>query len=542
MKRQLQKWFRNISIKRKLFFVMGIMAFLIAVELFTLWFAVKTLSSVRAYVGGEGLWSKAQKDAGYYLQKYGRTYDESDYQKFQACLVVPLGDAKARMELAKANPDLDVARAGFIVGQNHPEDVDGMIWLFRTFNKVSYIDKAIRIWGEAEPLMIKLTPIGEKLHAEVNSKSRSQEKINIILSEIDPINNEITKLENNFSYTLGEGSRWLEDLILKILVIIAITVEFTGLFLTISVSVTISRGIKEVVRASNSVSMGDFNSPAKIFSTDEIGKLGGSFNKMIRDLNERIKERDIAEERLRKQKEVLENYALKLKESNKDLEQFAYVASHDLREPLRTINSYVQLIENRYKGKLDDDADEFIDFVVKGVNRMDTLITDLLTYSQLGKQEFASEWINCKDILDIVLVTSQESILKSKATIKIDTMPDIYASKPQMVQVFQNLISNSIKFHKETIPELHISAKEYDKEWLFSINDNGIGIDKKYEERIFVIFQRLNSREIYDGTGIGLTICKKIVEKHGGKIWFESELGVGTTFYFTIKKPSKENG
>src|ERR1700741_3165294 len=331
MRIHIRKWLRNVSIKQKLFFVVSIMALLIAVELFTLWFAVKTLSSVRAYVGGEGLWSKAQKDAGYYLQKYGHTYDERDYNKFREFLKVPLGDAKARQELAKKDPNLEIARQGFIEGHNFPDDVDGMIWLFRTFNQVSYINKAISIWGEAEPLMAKMGPIGEKLREEITSENSSPLRIDEILAEIDPINQKLTRLEDDFSYTLGEGSRWVENLIMKILFIIAITVEFTGLFLTISVSITISRGINEIVRASNQVALGDFNTRAKVYSGDEIGKLASSFNKMISDLDQKVQEKSMAEDHLRKQRDMLESYAVKLEQSNKDLEQFAYVASHDLR-------------------------------------------------------------------------------------------------------------------------------------------------------------------------------------------------------------------
>ncbi len=536
MNTRLTKWVKNFSIKGKLYFVVGIMALLIAVELFTLWFAVRTLSSVRAYVGGEGLWSKAQKDAGYYLQKYGHTHDEKDYEQFLEFLKVPLGDAKARVELGKEYPDLKKARDGFIEGKNFPDDVDGMIWLFRNFNEISYINKAIQIWGEAEPTIIQLIPIGEKLHREINSSKVSQDEINTILKEIDPINLKLTKLENEFSYTLGEGSRWLENLILKVLLIIALTVEFTGLFLTISVSIAISKGINEVMRVSGNIAKGDFSARAKIFSADEIGKLADSFNKMLDDLNQKIAERDLAEGSLTRQKETLQDYALRLEQSNRDLEQFAYVASHDLREPLRTISSYVQLLEKRYKDKLDKDANEFINFVVEGVNRMDILITDLLTYSQINTQGRTFQEVDCSQVLSTVIALSQDNISKNNAKIIVNPLPVVYANKQQLTLVFQNLINNAIKFHGKTAPEIIVSAKELPGSWQFSVSDNGIGIDKKYSNRIFAIFQRLNSREKYEGTGIGLTICKKIVEQHEGKIWFESELDKGSVFSFTIKK------
>lgn len=537
MSNQIIKWVKNISIKRKLYFVVGIMALLILVELFTLWFAVKTLSSVRAYVGGEGLWSKAQKDASYYLQKYGHSHDEQDYRHFLEFLKVPMGDAKARTELGKANPNFEEARRGFIEGQNFPDDVDGMIWLFRNFNEISYIHKAIIIWGQAEALMVQLPPIGEKLHREINSSSVSQVNINKILEEIDPINKKLSKLENDFSYTLGEGSRWLENLILKLLLFIAITVEFTGLFLTVSVSIIISKGINEVMRVSSKVAKGDFSDRALVFSKDEIGELACSFNNMVDDLGQKIIEKNLAEESLIKQKKILEDYSVRLEQSNKDLEQFAYVASHDLREPLRTISSYVQLIENRYKDKLDSDGKEFIQFVVDGVNRMDILIVDLLSYSQVSTKEHPLQMVDASEVLETVIAGSNENIKKNQAKIIVhQQLPVISANKQQMILVFQNLINNAIKFHRELPPEVTISAKENSSHWEFKISDNGIGIDLKYKDRIFVIFQRLNSREIYEGTGIGLTICKKIIEQHGGKIWFESEIGKGSTFYFTIKK------
>jgi two-component system, sensor histidine kinase len=541
MTRQLLRWFRNVSIKRKLYFVVGIMALLIAIELFTLWFAVKTLSSVRAYVGGEGLWSKAQKDAGYYLQKYGHTRDEKDYIRFQNFIKVPLGDAITRRELMKEKPNLTVARIGFIIGHNDPADIDGMIWLIRNFYNIYYIERIVLVWSQAEPLMTKLIPISQKLHAEINSKSVSEERINKILTEIDPINRTITVLEDDFSSTLGEGSRWLENLILKILFLIAITVEFTGLFLTVSVSITISKGVSEVIRVSDQVSKGDLTGRAKVFSTNEIGSLADSFNKMVMDLQQKISEKGVVEENLIKQQKILQDYALKLEQSNRDLEQFAYVASHDLKEPLRTISSYTQLIESRYKNKLDAEADEFIGFIVQGVHRMDNLINDLLIYSRLTTKEHPNEWIDCADIVEIVLLSSAENIKINKAKIEIRPLPVIFANRVYMIQVFQNLINNAIKFRAKNPPEVSISAEEKPTYWLFSVRDNGIGIEKKYEDRIFNIFQRLNSREKYEGTGIGLTICKKIIEQIGGKIWFESEVNKGAAFYFTVNKVQRIN-
>jgi len=299
MKNSIVKWFRNISITKKLYFVVGIMALLIVIELFTLWFALTTLSSVRAFVGGEGLWSKAQKDAVYYLQKYFRTHDEKDYARFQDFMRVPLGDHKTLIELTKEEPDYKTARQGLLEGGNHPDDIDGMINLFKRFQNVSYINKAIHIWVEADSTVTHLTTIGEQLHKVINSPNPSAKEIDALIAKIEPINGGLTVLENEFSYTLGEGARWLENLILTLLFVIALTVELSGLILTIYVSIGITRGIKAIAEISDKVSYADFSERAKIYSQDEIGQLAGSFNKMIDSLEENINERIHAEERIK---------------------------------------------------------------------------------------------------------------------------------------------------------------------------------------------------------------------------------------------------
>jgi light-regulated signal transduction histidine kinase (bacteriophytochrome) len=225
----------------------------------------------------------------------------------------------------------------------------------------------------------------------------------------------------------------------------------------------------------------------------------------------------------------------KLARSNEDLEQFAYVASHDLQEPLRMVTSYVQLLAKRYKSKLDADANEFIDFAVDGAIRMRKLINDLLTYSGVGTQgkELSptdSEAVLAQSVNDLKL-----TIEDNEALVTHDPLPTVMADRPQLGQLFQNLIGNAIKFRGNEPPRVHISASRNGSGWIFSVRDNGIGIAPEYSERIFIIFQRLHSRQEYAGTGIGLAICKKIVERHGGHIWVESEVGKGATFRFSLQ-------
>jgi PAS domain S-box-containing protein len=236
-----------------------------------------------------------------------------------------------------------------------------------------------------------------------------------------------------------------------------------------------------------------------------------------------------------KSEENLMETVAELKRSNDELEQFAYVASHDLQEPLRMVASFTQLLATRYKGQLDADADAFIGFAVDGSNRMQGLIRDLLTYSRAGTGGKAFHKTATESALTIALGNLQATIVESGAVVTHGALPSITTDNSQLVQVFQNLIGNAIKYRGAESPRIYVSATQNGgKEWTFSVRDNGLGIDPKYFERIFVIFQRLHGRKEFEGTGIGLAICKKIVERLGGRIWVESQLNIGSNFCFSL--------
>ena len=220
---------------------------------------------------------------------------------------------------------------------------------------------------------------------------------------------------------------------------------------------------------------------------------------------------------------------------NQELERFSYVASHDLQEPLRTIISYIQLLQKKFSHNFDEDAGEFMNFVVEASLRMKSIITDLLEYSRLRSEE-PLQPVDCNIVLKDVLENLTDSIQAKKAKIELDPLPVIHANHLQMALLFQNLLSNAIKFNEKDPPLIKISSQKIEGHFLFSIEDNGIGIDEKYTSKIFEIFQRLHGREKYQGTGVGLAICKKIVERYGGKIWLSSRLNTGSVFYFTIKE------
>jgi PAS domain S-box-containing protein len=242
-----------------------------------------------------------------------------------------------------------------------------------------------------------------------------------------------------------------------------------------------------------------------------------------------ITERKLAEARLNR-------LLVELERSNKELELFAYVASHDLQEPLRMVSSYTQLLERRYSEKLDDDAREFIGYAVDGANRMQRLINDLLEFSRVSTRGKPLERTDVSEVMENVRVNLSLAIEDAGARITSDRMPVVSADAGQLGQVFQNLIANGIKFRNGDRPELHVGATESEHHWQFSVRDNGIGIEQQYFDRIFVIFQRLHTKGDYPGTGIGLALCKRIVERHGGKIWLESMPNEGSTFFFTIPK------
>jgi PAS domain S-box-containing protein len=240
-----------------------------------------------------------------------------------------------------------------------------------------------------------------------------------------------------------------------------------------------------------------------------------------------ITERRLTEERMRQQTDELER-------SDRELQEFAYVASHDLQEPLQMVSNHVQLLSRRYRGKLDKDADEFIDFAIEGSSRLKSLISDLLAYSKVGTSDRESAPVEMETVFARVMETYQAMIEESRGSITHDALPVVLGDNEQLVQLLQNLIDNSIKFRSKEPPRIQVGARQLSERWLIFVRDNGIGIDPQYTERVFVIFQRLHSSDDYPGTGIGLAICRKIIERHGGHIWVDSEPGKGATFYFTL--------
>lgn len=522
---------KDVSIAKKLYFIVGTMAILIVIELMTLWFAIHTLSSVRALIGAEGLWSKAQKDAVYHLGKYYRIHDEDDYVAFKNFMKVPLGDHKARLELIKKKPDINIARQGFLEGRVHPDDIDGMIKVIRRFHDNYYIHQAINDWTKGDSIISRLIPIGEAMQQEINADSISPEKLTDYRLQVDDINEQLTSVEDHFSFTLEEGSRWLENLILKILFSVALTVEITGLVITVMVTRNITRGLNEINRAADRITKGHLDDRATVFSNDEIGQTATSVNRMAEQL--------IA--------------------SNQDLENFAHIASHDLQEPLRKIMIYTDLLEHELGDNASEKAKQNMKKVIESATGMRQLIEDVLQFAALNTEPVIAV-VDLNKKLSRALHNLEVSISKTGATINAGPLPSIEGNAVQLIQLFQNLVGNALKFSDKK-PVIDISAEIIGMDrlpgdyWLrirdkfmqsknmidsaekfcrIYIKDNGIGFDETYAEQIFTAFRRLHGKHVYNGTGIGLAICKKITEKHHGEISAKSTPGKGSTFIIIL--------
>ena len=312
-----------------------------------------------------------------------------------------------------------------------------------------------------------------------------------------------------------------------------------GTIFAITLGNTITRPLRSLLLGAKRLSQDRLDVPVPVSARNEVGVVARAFNAAMErlgrqraDLQNEIAERQRAEE-------ALTRANTSLARSNRNLEQFAYAASHDLQEPLRTIKNFTTLLERRYRNKLGEDANEFISYIVDGATRMETLIRDLLAYSRAVGSDSAPVLVDSNAALETALSNLHIAIESSGAKVTCDPLPHIMGNDPEMVRLFQNLVGNAIKYRGERVPEVHIAAAKNGREWTFEVSDNGIGIPERDQERIFGVFQRLHGKEL-PGSGIGLATCAKIVEHQGGRIWVESQIGVGSTFKFTVPEAPTE--
>jgi signal transduction histidine kinase len=311
---------------------------------------------------------------------------------------------------------------------------------------------------------------------------------------------------------------------------VLILVLFGAYLFSRSVQRIVTTPILRLAKAASAVSTaGDYSLRVDKTSEDELGTLVDQFNNML----DQVRQRD---QEVKTAKLLAENHAQDLARSNMELQQFAYIASHDLQEPLRTISNMVTLLEGRLGNQLDEDSKEYMRFIVNGAGRMHNLIKDLLEYSRVGTEQRRFEVIDSNEILELALMNLRAEIENSSASVTSAKLPVISANSSQLLRMFQNLIANAIKYRAKDSPRVHVSSTEKGDHWIFSVEDNGIGIKPEYHGRIFEIFRRLHRQEEYSGTGVGLSICKKIAERHGGSVWVKSDGTTGSTFFFSVSK------
>ena len=580
----LYRRFRDVSIARKLYFTVGTMALLIGVELFVLLFCLNTLSSLRAYVGGEGLWSKAQKDAVFHLYKYGVSHTDKDYELFERFMRIPAGDAKTRRELLAGDGNMDVARQGFLEGRNHPDDIDGMIHLFIHFGNVSYIRKAISVWGDAQAMVMQLPPIAERLRAEINSPNPSQERVNELLASLYTINEKLTAFEDEFSFTLGEGSRWLERVVLRLLFATAITVETTGLLLVISVTRGIQKGLTEIIRAANSFSAGELSARAKVLSHDEIGVVANSFNEMAdilqirvselaqlnQHLGHEVGERERAEAVLRQMNQTLEvrvaertatltNLVEALRKEATDREraeaalrqsqkmdaigQLTGGIAHDFNNMLAGISGSLEMISRRTAQGRTEGLERYIEAALTSTARATALTHRLLAFSRRQTLDPQPTDMNR-------LVLGMAELFRNTVgpAIRIETrlaseLHLTLCDPNQLENALLNLIINArdampdggslvIETANSVVPDRGGETGDGpdpppgDYATLI-ITDTGVGMTPATLARAFDPF--FTTKPLGQGTGLGLSMVYGFVQQSGGKVLLRSKEGLGTT-------------
>ncbi|MBX3020907.1 MAG: response regulator [Bdellovibrionales bacterium] len=510
------RWWKDLSVSKKLYAVVGVLAVLIATELFTLLFAMDVLSAVRTFVHGEGLWSKGQKNAAYSLHRYAFTGDEKFFEEFKRSLEIPAGDRAARIELEKPDYDYHKVEEGFARGQVSREDVPGLVNLIRRFYWAPYISQALVVWRAADAGIDDLVAAGNDLRTAMLAGA-SRAEVERRLVKIDAVNERLERLEVEFSQVLGEGSRWLENLLMVILVIAVLTVESTGLFLTISFSRSLNRSLHELMDAAQEVGRGNFDQKAPVRSNDELGKLAMAINKMSVDLK--------TNQGLRQQAESASQYK----------SQFLANMSHEIRTPLSVILGLTEVLRDDRLSR--EEQLRYIDTIERTGGNLIRIINDILDLSKVEADHLEiectrfslPEFVNELQNMLSVQARKAENSLRFMA---VGAPPsEVITDRTRLRQILVNLLNNSLKYTRNGIVTL--TYWQDGNHLAFEISDTGRGIDEEDRAKLFAPFTRTAAENAAnsEGTGLGLMLAKRLAAALGGGVELRStQIGKGSTF------------
>jgi signal transduction histidine kinase len=524
-RRGSRSWFRDLRVSRKLMVVIAVHLLHAAVLLVVTAYGMKALSASRAYVEGEGLWSKAQKDAVYHLTDYAHSHENAAYNTYLNFLAVPLGDRIARLELEKPDRNLEVAKNGFVQGRNHPDDVHKMAMLFTRFRQIRYFDQAITIWAEADRYLLELQTLGEALHHKISTNTLTEAENRHFFGEIARINSLLTPIEDRFSETLGAASRWLQGLLIWVLVGVNCIILVLGLLISSSISRNIVRSIRRLQRSSEQVGAGDLTCSVKVDSKDELGQLASTFNTMIDDLG---------------------NNRLRLLQANRlaALGSIAGGIAHEINNPLAYLTTNLQFITEKISQTARSPAlidlkelSKAVDDAQDGAERVRKIVQDLKVFSRSDEETLTHVDIPTCLHQAIKMVANE---INHRACLEVDCGPTplIMANNARLGQVLVNLLINAAHAITEGQVEdnfIRVVTRHESGEGervLIEIHDTGCGISPEIQSRIFEPF--FTTKPVGIGTGLGLSISQQIIKNFGGDLWCTSEVGKGSCFSISL--------
>ncbi len=500
------------------------MAVLIATELFTLLFAMDVLSSVRSFVGGEGLWSKSQKNAVHALHRYAFTLDPKFYEEFKRHLSVNMGDREARIEMAKPNGDYAKIVRGFVQGGNHPDDAPGLIRLIRNYYWVDPIKRALVVWAQADQSIDELIVTGARLDNAIKAKGKNAAAIDRELRALDALNERLTVLEIQFSEILGAGSRWMESWLMIALILAVLTVESTGVLLTITISRNLNQTLKDLAGTAAEIGRGNFGVSAPVRSRDELGLLAESINKMSLDLKNSAFRRDRAES------------------ANQIKSQFLANMSHEIRTPLGVMLGLTEILKDP---KLSwQDQMRFVETIERTGKNLSRIINDILDLSKVeaGHLDIEASRFSLNEFmaeLNLMLTVQADRTGNRMIFKPSGELPgEISTDRTRLRQILVNLVNNALKYTSAGVVTLAYRFGSEDSFMTFDVIDNGRGIDLADREKLFEAFVRSENTpgEQPEGTGLGLMLSKRLARAMGGDVTLvSSEPGAGSTFRATVK-------